>query len=403
MAAGKTVLVSLMALALGASTAHAEPLTMEFTEGRANVGADQLSVTNDDDVLFKAPATALFKAEIDPESGEITDGFLTVPAFQTVVDNPPDTEVTVEFEIGPIAGTFDRATGFLTGSGTAGGTLSADGSNCNVATVTGAPNPAVLTLSTSGSTGGPSPLLGTPFAAGLTGPGSVAGQWTDMTATPSGPGDSPTVCSQVAASISGPGGIWLQQAGDSTPPAAPWLSTDPASPNASAPRIRGVAEAGSTVKLYAGPGCVGTLVATASAAELGSPGISVAVAEGVTAFFSATATDAAGNVSACSAQVSYTRRKASTPPGTQDVDPPVVKPGCVVPKLAGKSLKQAKRALKTANCKLGEVTKPKKRKGQKKLPALVVKRSTPGRGAKPADRKVELKLGPKPKKPKPRR
>ncbi len=402
MAAGKIVLVSLLALALGAATAHAEPLTMTFTEGRANVG-DQLSVTNDADVLFKAPDTALFKAEIDPESGEITDGFLTVPAFQTVIDNPPDTEVTVEFEIGPIDGTFDRATGVLTGSGTAGGTLTADESNCDVAAVTAASNPAILTLSTTGSTGGPSPLLGTPFALGLTGPGSIAGQWTDMTATPSGPGDSPTVCSHAAAAIDEPGGIWLQQAGDSTPPAAPWLSTDPASPNASAPRVRGVAEAGSTVKVYAGPGCVGTLVATASAAELGSPGVFVAVAEGVTAFFSATATDAAGNVSACSAQVSYTRLKASTPPGGQNDDPPVLKPVCVVPKLAGKTLRQAKRALKRAECKLGKVQKPKRKKG--KQPALVVKRSTPGRGAKPADGKVDLKLGPKPKKqkPKPRR
>ena len=68
-----------------------------------------------------------------------------------------------------------------------------------------------------------------------------------------------------------------------------------------------------------------------------------------------------------------------------------------VPKLTGKTLAKAKKALKAANCKLGEVTKPKKRKGQKKLPALVVKRSTPGRGAKPADGEVDLKLGPKPK------
>jgi hypothetical protein len=207
-----------------------------------------------------------------------------------------------------------------------------------------------------------------------------------MNAEPAVPGVGIAVCETVDERIGGAGGIWLELKGDLTPPSAPQLtSTDPASPGSSGvPRILGSAEAESTVRVYAGPNCAGTPVATANAAKLGSPGVPVAVAEGVTAAFSATATDAAGNTSACSAPISYTHAKA----------PP---PGCVVPKLAGKSLMRAKSALAAANCKLGEVHKPKRPKG-KGRPALVVKSSNPRPGASPADGKVDLRLGSKPRK-----
>jgi subtilisin family serine protease len=75
--------------------------------------------------------------------------------------------------------------------------------------------------------------------------------------------------------------------------------------------------------------------------------------------------------------------------------PPPPPPSCKVPKLAGKSLAQAKSALSAANCTLGKVTKPKAKKG-KKLPALVVKSSTPAAGVSTSG-KVDLKLGKKPK------
>ncbi len=75
--------------------------------------------------------------------------------------------------------------------------------------------------------------------------------------------------------------------------------------------------------------------------------------------------------------------------------PPPAETKCVVPRLAKKTLGQAKSALKAAHCALGKVTKPKK-KG-----ALVVKSSKPGVGTILADgAKVALKLGPKPKKKK---
>jgi hypothetical protein len=181
---------------------------------------------------------------------------------------------------------------------------------------------------------------------------------------------------------------------DFVPPSAPQLtSTDPTSPAlGGTPRIRGAAEAGSTVRVYAGPSCAGTPVASRPAAELASPGIPVDVAEGATAVFSATATDASANSSACSAPISYTRMPHGDPP-----PPPPPPPACVVPKLIGKKLVRAKDALALANCKLGTVRRPDRPSGKGRR-ALVVKSSTPGAGANPAGLTVDLRLGPKPKK-----
>ena len=376
---GAIATVSLLALGAIASPAGAAPLSMTFTEDRANVGV-QLS----DAALFEAPATAPFDAQIGPAGESITAGQLDVPQFSTHITSPINADVTVDFEIGVITGTFTQTTGELTLSGEAGGILTSEGKECTIST-----DPSPLTLSTTGNNGGTSPPSGAPFTHGLTGAGAIAGQWTDMHAAPIG-GDT-TFCSDVEGRIGGPGGIWLDQAGDLVPPSAPLLkSTDPASPGLSGtPRIRGAAEAGSTVRVYAGAACAGAPVATGSAAELDSPGLRVEVGEGVTATFSATATDAADNTSACSASISYTR-------------PPHIDPGpsvtCVVPKLAGKKLARAKAALRDAHCAVGVVTKPRAGKG-KKLGQLVVKSTTPSAGTILADGgKVSLTLGPKPRK-----
>lgn len=361
---------------------------MTFTEGRANVGV-QLS----DAAMFEAPETAPFAAQIDPGSGAITAGVLDVPQFATHITEPIDADVTVDFEIGIITGSFTQATGALSLEGEAGGTLTAtnetlEGEECIVSTT-----PAVLELSTATAESAEgAPRSGAPFSAGLTGPGAIAGQWTDMHAAPVDSEDSKNVsfCKNVENRIGGEGGIWLEQEGDVVPPSAPQLtSTAPASPSLSGtPRILGSAEAGSTVRLYAGPGCTGAPVATGSAAELGSPGIAVSVAEGVTAAFSATATDAAANTSACSAPISYTRipihGDPPRPPRTE----------CIVPKLVGKTLKAAKKKIKAANCQLGKVRKAKPRKGHGRR-GFVVKSSNPAAGARPVDGRVDLKLGPK--------
>jgi hypothetical protein len=364
-----------VALGVCASRANADPLSMTFTEARANVGV-QLS----DAALFEAPDTAPFQAQISG-SGSITGGDLQVPEFSTHITDPLDADVTVDFKIGVIDGIFTQATGALTLSGDAGGTLTAEGKKCTVSTT-----PSPLVLSTTANSGGASPHSGAPFIHGLTGAGAIAGQWTDMSAEPAVPGVGIAVCETVDERIGGPGGVWLKQDGDVVPPSAPQLtSTDPASPGSSGtPRILGAAEAGSTVHVYAGPNCAGRPVATGSAAKLGSPGIPVGVAEGVTAAFSATATDAANNTSACSAPISYTRL---------EVPPPT----CTVPKLVGKTLARAKAALTAADCKLGTIHKPKGPKGKKRR-MLVVKSSNPAAGATPASGTVNLTLGPKPRK-----
>lgn len=75
---------------------------------------------------------------------------------------------------------------------------------------------------------------------------------------------------------------------------------------------------------------------------------------------------------------------------------------CKVPKLKGKTLKQATKALKKAHCKVGKVVKPKKKKGSKP-PPLVVAGSKPKAAKVLAENaKVKLTLEKKPK-PKPRK
>src|SRR4029077_3968902 len=129
--------------------------------------------------------TAPLDAQIDPATGAITAGELDVPQFSTFITAPIEADVTVDFDYPDITGSFDSATGALTLTGEVGGTLSANGHECTVATT-----PAALIVSTAGNSGGTSPRSGTPFTSGLTGPGAIAGQWTDMSATPvdTGPG-----------------------------------------------------------------------------------------------------------------------------------------------------------------------------------------------------------------------
>jgi arylsulfatase A-like enzyme len=94
---------------------------------------------------------------------------------------------------------------------------------------------------------------------------------------------------------------------DSTPPPGPYFSgTTPVSPaNNNSPQVKGTAQVGSTVRLYKAPtrgDCTpANLAATGSAASFASPGLTVSVPDNSTTRFRATATDAAGNISVCSA------------------------------------------------------------------------------------------------------
>ena len=197
---------------------------------------------------------------------------------------------------------------------------------------------------------------------------------------------------------------------DTTAPVAPsGLASSPASPSSNlSPRIVGTAEAGSTVRLYDNETCTGSPRSTGSAGAFASPGLQITVAAGSTTTVYATATDAAGNASGCSAsKATYANTAAliaPTDPGTGTPTDPVTGNGdppehraCVVPKLAGKTLARAKRALVAAGCKVGTVRRPRLHKGRRSS-SFVVKTSTPAAGAEPAGGRVHLTLGPKPRK-----
>lgn len=209
---------------------------------------------------------------------------------------------------------------------------------------------------------------------------------------------------------------------DQQAPSAPQLtSTDPVSPaNQNQPRIRGSTEERSSVALYAAAGCSGTPVAAGTAEELGGAGIGVTVPDNSATEFSAKATDTAGNASPCSAAISYSESTPFVPTivegppdeteeaeeeaeESEELSPvetlrPTPATACTVPKAIGKTLAGAKAALTAAHCTLGKLSRPSARTRRRlNLGPLVVVASTPGAGARPADGKVDLKLGPKPK------
>ncbi len=113
---------------------------------------------------------------------------------------------------------------------------------------------------------------------------------------------------------------------DTIAPATPAIvATSPASPaNDNNPEVRGSgAEAGSTVRLYGTPTCTGTPLATGAAATFnGATGITATVPGDATTNLRATATDPAGNPSACSALRAYTEdSSAPAAPAITDTDP----------------------------------------------------------------------------------
>ena len=201
---------------------------------------------------------------------------------------------------------------------------------------------------------------------------------------------------------------------DEVAPPAPALTVTPASPAAAVePVISGAAEERSSVSLFAGGSCEGAPLATVGAAQLQAAGIAVTASPETTSVFSAKAADTAAptaNVSPCSAPLSYTQQEPpppdeTAPPAPAPVvipptplptpTPPVAEPEraarCKVPKLAGKPLGRARRILSRAGCRLGKVSKPRRKRGRR----LVVKRSFPRAGAA-TTRGVKLRLKPKP-------
>ncbi|MBI3070640.1 MAG: hypothetical protein HYY84_00800 [Deltaproteobacteria bacterium] len=104
-------------------------------------------------------------------------------------------------------------------------------------------------------------------------------------------------------------------------------ATSPASPaNSNSPRVRGSAESGAMVRLYKDSACAGGVadagsgeplagaIATGTAEELAGAGVEVTVGDDSTTTFYAQATDALGNISACSSGLTFV--EDSQPPAT---------------------------------------------------------------------------------------
>ncbi len=104
------------------------------------------------------------------------------------------------------------------------------------------------------------------------------------------------------------------------PPAPTLTGTVPASPaNDNSPEITGSAPAGTTIRLYSGADCTGSVIATATAADLAT-GITASVPDNSVTSFRATATSAAGNVSACSAPLAYVEDSTVPPAPSLTID-----------------------------------------------------------------------------------
>ncbi|KKL57784.1 hypothetical protein LCGC14_2231960, partial [marine sediment metagenome] len=108
--------------------------------------------------------------------------------------------------------------------------------------------------------------------------------------------------------------------GPSGPDPPTFSTTDPASPaNNNSPKIKGSAEAGSTVRLYTTSDCSGTPEVTGSAADFASTGLTVAVADDSTTPFYGTAEDTSNILSSCSfgspfGSIEYVEDSTASPP-----------------------------------------------------------------------------------------
>ena len=155
-----------------------------------------------------------------------------------------------------------------------------------------------------------------PAAAFNAGPGVTASvpndQITNLRAT----------ATDAAGNVSGCSAPFAYTENSDLPPAPVISGTTPPPPsNDNSPAVRGSAETGSTVRIYTTANCSGTPV-IGSAATFANAGITVTVPSNQPTSLTATATDTAGNVSACSNPFVYTEDSiAPAVPAITDTDP----------------------------------------------------------------------------------
>jgi hypothetical protein len=138
--------------------------------------------------------------------------------------------------------------------------------------------------------------------------------------------DSTTTFRATATDAAGNGsscGTAITYVEDSTPPVPPTLaSVQPDSPSfENAIVLSGTAVAGGTVRVYTTANCSGSPVAQGQASDQGTFLIDAQVADNTTTTFRATASDVAGNASACSAGITYVEDSAAPAPPSLAVQP----------------------------------------------------------------------------------
>jgi hypothetical protein len=130
---------------------------------------------------------------------------------------------------------------------------------------------------------------------------------------------------------------------DSVAPPPPRITaTNPASPaNDNNPRVKGRAQAGSRVAVYDSAGCGGSPLAAGGVGRFHSAGLAVSVPDNSKTRLQATATDAAGNRSRCSAAREYVEDskappapsiKATTPNSPANDNRPLVRGFALAPR-----------------------------------------------------------------------
>jgi len=157
--------------------------------------------------------------------------------------------------------------------------------------------------------GGPTETMALPAGSPAIDKGNSLGATTDQRGLPR-ISDSPTIANAAGGDGSDIGAFER----DSVPPHKP-LITAPESPaNNNTPALRGIAEAGSVVRIYETANCTGAAVKMGSASAFHSPGLTVHVGDNTSTTFHATATDASNNKSDCSNGFTYV--EDSKPPET---------------------------------------------------------------------------------------
>ncbi len=169
-------------------------------------------------------------------------------------------------------------------------------------------------------------LFTTPDCSGAAAATTDADQDGDFSFSPSVPDDSVTSFSARAEDDAGADSACsntVSYVEDSTPPSAPTgLSTSPVSPGAdNQPNVRGNAVSGSTVSVYASSDCTGAPLTTGLAVSGGTFDYDASVASDSITDFTAIATDAVGNSSACSEPVTYIEDSTSNAPSNLATSP----------------------------------------------------------------------------------